>query len=383
MGRQVVAVLALAASLSSGAACTVVPDPPPSGCGSEEDCAANEVCTIERKCRPTSSGPMPVSMASGTGGKAAAEPMPASMGGGTGGKAEVDAPSSAGAAGTAQPPAQTAGASGTATINPQPAGAGGSDNTPVKGLGASCAAASECQSQHCVDNVCCASACNGECRRCGWRGQCETVTEGSDLDTCSGDNTMCSPGGTCVSPIGAACQEDSRCLSARCFVGVSGGKCASFDIQIANQEARVDFGPDAKLRDVAQVITARATGELIELRLSIYCEDEGGEAYVGQIYRLQGDDSPTAGIAVARFGKLNAKRSASGAPWYHHPLDSNVPVKPGDRLGVMVSGKLGRCSIAGALGDVYADGVAYGSVDSKTWQPLNNDFALVSVVGVD
>ncbi len=72
--------------------------------------------------------------------------------------------------------------------------------------GASCIAGSDCASGHCVDDVCCDSACDGLCRACtaalkghGVDGRCESVGAGLDPeDECEKDSlTVCGRTGSC------------------------------------------------------------------------------------------------------------------------------------------------------------------------------------------
>lgn len=74
-----------------------------------------------------------------------------------------------------------------------------------KALGTMCGSAAECQngmdgSSHCVDGVCCDTACNGTCQYCALsasKGTCSLVPAGADpRGVCPpGPNTICAPGG--------------------------------------------------------------------------------------------------------------------------------------------------------------------------------------------
>jgi len=125
-------------------------------------------------------------------------------------------------------------------------------------MGASCTDGSECQSTHCVDHVCCESACQGKCMTCALPtapGQCKPVPAGGDDPTgtcsdmgptscgtdskCDGkgdcrtytDGTPCAPetcvdgahtpqatcsGGACIAPRGGTC-DPFRCNGSQCF----------------------------------------------------------------------------------------------------------------------------------------------------------------------
>ncbi|HKQ69008.1 MAG TPA: PA14 domain-containing protein [Polyangiaceae bacterium] len=72
----------------------------------------------------------------------------------------------------------------------------------VKGVGDFCAAAGECQSDHCVDGVCCDTACDGLCESCSQtlsRGQCAPARAGTDpRDACRDEGVKsCGHDGTC------------------------------------------------------------------------------------------------------------------------------------------------------------------------------------------
>jgi hypothetical protein len=62
--------------------------------------------------------------------------------------------------------------------------------------GGTCAAAGDCESNICEDNVCCAGACSGTCKTCNGSGACVTVTGRQDPNTCTGTN-ICTAAGTC------------------------------------------------------------------------------------------------------------------------------------------------------------------------------------------
>lgn len=62
------------------------------------------------------------------------------------------------------------------------AGTDGGSDTALAANGDACSAASECMSGFCVDDVCCATACDGVCERCDetGRGGCTPVVAGTD-----------------------------------------------------------------------------------------------------------------------------------------------------------------------------------------------------------
>lgn len=76
-------------------------------------------------------------------------------------------------------------------------GAGGC----FKANGATCASASECQSNFCVDGVCCNTACTGTCQACnvaGSLGTCANIPNGQDpANECAG-TLVCNGAGACI-----------------------------------------------------------------------------------------------------------------------------------------------------------------------------------------
>lgn len=88
--------------------------------------------------------------------------------------------------------------------------------------GAACASSSECETGHCVDGVCCDTACTGSCQACtqtkkgsGIDGVCAVVAAGTDPDddcaagtaTGCGTTGVCTAAGTCqLYALGVQCQ---------------------------------------------------------------------------------------------------------------------------------------------------------------------------------
>ena len=95
----------------------------------------------------------------------------------------------------------------------------------AKAPGQSCGAATECGSGHCVDGVCCSSACNTPCRSCGLvnsLGKCTDVPAGkpdpSATVACSGSQA-CDGKGGCKKANGQSCAAASECGSGNCVDG--------------------------------------------------------------------------------------------------------------------------------------------------------------------
>jgi hypothetical protein len=117
-------------------------------------------------------------------------------------------------------------------------------------VGGPCAADADCEGRHCVDGVCCASAC-GVCERCDTPtpGQCAPVVSAEDVITCTGANA-CDASGRCRAKNGQACTSVSDCVSGFCVDGVC---CATACAQ-ACQACRGDLTngqPDGTCAPVA------------------------------------------------------------------------------------------------------------------------------------
>jgi hypothetical protein len=86
-------------------------------------------------------------------------------------------------------------------------------------LGTACSAAGQCQSNHCVDNVCCASDCSSPCTSCNLSGK-----EG----TCTADPAGTDPGNNCAKDPVTSCKLDGTCDGmGGCRSYVSGTVCGS------------------------------------------------------------------------------------------------------------------------------------------------------------
>ena len=113
---------------------------------------------------------------------------------------------------------------------------GGRNNTPASWAalydptsGAKCASAKTCATGHCVDGVCCESACDATCKVCaattkttGFIGACTLVAAGKqDLSAktpCSGTQA-CDGKGNCLKGQGQACAKAAECASGHCVDG--------------------------------------------------------------------------------------------------------------------------------------------------------------------
>jgi hypothetical protein len=123
------------------------------------------------------------------------------------------------------------------------------------GVGKTCVKATDCQSSHCVDGVCCGEVCAGGCEACSQQltgsanGQCMAVKSGTDPGgdclkaelcgqgaacTCDdgvkdGDETDVDCGGSRCAPCphGRACVSPSDCAVGSCSGGHCGDGCAA------------------------------------------------------------------------------------------------------------------------------------------------------------
>ncbi len=89
----------------------------------------------------------------------------------------------------------------------------------LKPNGAFCSGAAECQSSHCAQGVCCATACDGSCLSCavtGSMGLCTAVPAG-----------LPDPLALCTDQGAASCGMDGKCQAGACRKYVQGTACAN------------------------------------------------------------------------------------------------------------------------------------------------------------
>lgn len=103
----------------------------------------------------------------------------------------------------------------------------------VKVLGQGCTADVDCQSQHCVDGVCCAEACTGSCRSCAFPGpllgHCANAVDGAP-----------DPRRACVDMSAASCGTDGLCDGA--------GACRTYPVHTT-------CGPESCASDVSSAVS--------------------------------------------------------------------------------------------------------------------------------
>ncbi len=137
-----------------------------------------------------------------------------------------------------------------------------------KANGAACGCAADCAGGHCVDGVCCATACNETCKACdvpGSVGSCTFVPSGVEphdgacaataTTTCGADGTCDGSGGCRKHPAGTTCKS-GRCDNAavvdinvcdglgRCRPGPS-TVCAPFSCETTSNECTTSCRSDA------------------------------------------------------------------------------------------------------------------------------------------
>ncbi|MDI1451100.1 hypothetical protein [Polyangium sp. 6x1] len=91
---------------------------------------------------------------------------------------------------------------------------------------AACGDDTDCMSGHCVDSLCCDTACAGTCEACsaakkgsGFDGVCGPIALGTDPDMeCTMPGT-CDGAGMCIGDIGDACMNGADCASGHCADG--------------------------------------------------------------------------------------------------------------------------------------------------------------------
>ena len=91
-----------------------------------------------------------------------------------------------------------------------------------KANGQMCTASNQCTSSFCIDGVCCATACLGQCQGCATAGSVGTCTslpiytdDTNSTMTCAGTQT-CSGTGTCKLKNGQNCNNNTDCASNNC-----------------------------------------------------------------------------------------------------------------------------------------------------------------------
>jgi hypothetical protein len=158
---------------------------------------------------------------------------------------------------------------------------------PLRENGAPCARSTECDSQFCVDGVCCDGACGGQCEACnqaGAEGECRPVS-GAPLGArspCATDGSGC--GGRCDGVDGETCTypaDETLCRQPRCRDGVATSAATCDGAGACPAEQRVACAPFA----CGAVACLGDCGSSLDCAADLYCASgvcrpklAGGEA---------------------------------------------------------------------------------------------------------
>jgi FG-GAP repeat len=148
--------------------------------------------------------------------------------------------------------------------------------------GVACSSPATCLSGYCADGVCCGNACEGPCRACtvatrggGYDGQCGPIAAGTDPeDECP--SAECNGAGACQLPrelaLGAACSENTQCVSGFCADGVCCNSACPGMCE-ACSSAKKTYGSDGECEPIAA--TKNPDGECS----GGYCNGSGACVY--------------------------------------------------------------------------------------------------------
>ncbi len=103
---------------------------------------------------------------------------------------------------------------------------------PLKTNGATCSADQQCEQQHCVDGVCCNSACTGQCQACSSAGVCSRVASGAP----KGTRTACAGSGECA----GSCNGSS---DTQCSFPSTSTTCSNASLQSCSADLGSAIGP--------------------------------------------------------------------------------------------------------------------------------------------
>ncbi len=302
---------------------------------------------------------------------------------------------------------------------------------PDAGQGGFCSGPGECSAGlQCVDNVCCATACTGDCEACdlpGSLGTCTTIASGEDPDAECGD-VDCSgfyfgwEGDTCfakadVTAAGATCgggnacgstadeclaQSDRGTAEVTCDAECQEPNLATCSGTTAGTCTNLDLGTETCGDGVCQVTTDRCTnGEAqtctpnLAAATAETCDgldnncngqvDEGalnacGDCRPGcQVVRAprdvgrgwRGDDVEANGLDVGPDGalRLSASHSESRFAWIANTLDGSVTkidLSTGGQVGEFDSTLQGPGNGAQPIGERCFNDPGHGNCPSRT-----------------
>lgn len=103
---------------------------------------------------------------------------------------------------------------------------------PLKKNGSACSVDQQCELKHCVDGVCCDSACTGQCQACSSSGVCSRVSSGAP----KGNRSACAGSGEC----GGYCNGSS---DTQCFLPGGTVTCANAALQSCAADLASAIGP--------------------------------------------------------------------------------------------------------------------------------------------
>lgn len=415
-------------------ACSAVPPPGIFACSSNADCPPSQscsegVCTRERAKSPAQGRDAAAAMSSATAGSDAdagpgQPPMAAAPKGGAPAAAsalptagsqptqpmmprasEVGSSAAAGASAAAGSPASSSAGAGSAA---GPASA-------RLALGSACRNASECESDHCLDYVCCESASCAECQHCGSKGRCENVAAGTSEPVCGAKNMTCDAEGRCALSLGAKCAADAECASAHCgsqesTIGQPGNRlCCDQAVKVCDtcsytgsgvthvpygatvgrcegnntcldgdclpiDRDQLDYGgavsTSATGAWAAQTWTVRVTGQIVEVRLIGTCED------LISIHGVSETGAPDSRVlAVAKKVIAYPHAMLDGYSVVRYSIDPGLRVSETDVLALVVP--LSSCRVATSTKPATGLWTASEALD---WQAQNASMRFMSVL---
>jgi hypothetical protein len=181
----------------------------------------------------------------------------------------------------------SSGGVGGRTLEGGTVGAAGADSpeTPLLKLGDSCTDSATCESEFCIDGVCCASSCTALCAECNSDGRCVAgqaddactvfpCPSSSDCRTYDSESVQCLAIGTCAgasdclytdSPRGQACDGPAEACDGEgnCSLLANGSACTTDDSCATG--SCVDGTCGIRITSCAQLRRVASAGALVEV----------------------------------------------------------------------------------------------------------------------
>jgi hypothetical protein len=190
----------------------------------------------------------------------------------------------------------------------------------------------------------------------GTRGLCSPIVGTDDADSCTGTKT---------------CGSSTKCLT------------------IDDEQIRIGLGffvgaAPARLQ-VAQVVTIRGAGQLVEVRIAFWCENKDDLLSV-TVNAVNSDGTPSAKVlSNTRLQEHTFRYAAPDgeANFSNYPLVTSFSVKAGDRLALVAEAPsaTGECLLYGAREEAYPGGDGYALLDeTPRWEGLGKDAAFQTLV---